>query len=132
MEGNRINVLVVDDEEDLCWVIEKSLNPAEFAVSSAITGQKALTLLAKKFFKVALVDIKIPDMDGFSLAALIRERSPGTSIILLSGFYYQEDRTIVEGIKNNLFFGFIAKPFILTEVRRLLYQAVSNTEMKYD
>ena len=127
MENNKKNhVLVVDDEEDLCWVIEKSLRPAGFSVNRALNGKDALLLLEKTFFKVAFVDVKIPDMDGFTLAALIREHSPGTRIVLISGYYYQEDRTIVDGIKDNLFFGFIAKPFNLSEVRRLLYLAISS------
>ena len=128
MESDPVYVLVVDDEEDLCWVIEQALQPGGFIVTSANSGEQALAYLAKKFYKVAFVDAKIPDMDGLSLAALIRQRSPGTSIILISGYYYQEDRTIVEGLKNNLFIGFIAKPFDLAEVRRLTRLAVESTE----
>ncbi|MDO9066198.1 MAG: response regulator, partial [Chloroflexota bacterium] len=95
---------------------------------SANSGKQALAYLAKKFYKVALVDAKIPDMDGLSLAALIHQRSPLTNIILISGYYYQEDSAIVEGLKNNLFIGFIAKPFDLNEVRRLTRQVVASTE----
>jgi len=128
MEYETVHVLVVDDEEDLCWMIEKALRPAGFAVKSANSGEQALKYLVEKTYQVAFVDAKIPDMDGLSLAALIRQRSPRTSIILISGFYYSEDETIVEGLKNNLFIGFIAKPFDLNEVRRLTRQAVESTE----
>ena len=128
MEFETIHVLVVDDEEDLCWVIERALRPAGFVVKSANSGRKALEYLAQENYKVAFVDAKIPDMDGLILAALIRQRSPRTSIILISGFYYQEDSTIIEGLKNNLFIGFIAKPFDLNEIRRLTRLAVESTE----
>jgi len=128
MEYETVHVLVVDDEEALCWVIKKALRPAGFAVKSANSGGQALAYLAKNNYKVAFVDAKIPDMDGLSLAALIRQRSPGTKIILISGYYSQEDKTIVEGLKNNLFIGFIAKPFDLNEIRRLTRQAVESTE----
>jgi len=128
MEYETVHVLVVDDEEDLCWMIEKALRPAGFAVKSANSGEQALKYLVEKTYQVAFVDAKIPDMDGLSLAALIRQRSPRTSIILISGFYYSEDEAIVEGLKNNLFIGFIAKPFDLNEVRRLTRQAVESTE----
>ena len=127
MECETVHVLVVDDEEDLCWVIKKVLRPAGFAVKSANSGSQALAFLAQNNFKVAFVDAKIPDMDGLSLIALIHQHSPGTSIILISGYYYQEDKTIVEGLKNNLFIGFIAKPFDLNEIRRLTRQAVEST-----
>jgi DNA-binding NtrC family response regulator len=128
MEHETVQVLVVDDEEDLCWVIKKALRPAGFIVRSANSGEQALAYLAQINYRVAFVDAKIPEMDGLSLAALIRQRSPRTSIILISGYYYQEDQTIVEGLKNNLFMGFIAKPFDLDEVRRLTRQVVESTE----
>ena len=128
MGDKTVNILVVDDEEDLCWMIKKALRPAGFAVKSANSGSQAFVYLAKIKFKVALVDAKIPDIDGLNLAALIRQRSPGTRIILISGYYYQEDKIIVEGLKNNLFIGFIAKPFDLIEIRRLTRQAVDSTE----
>jgi len=128
MEDETVQVLVVDDEEDLCWVIEQALQPAGFIVTSANSGAQALASLAKHFYKVAFVDAKIPDMDGLSLADLIRQRSPRTRIILISGYYYQEDSAIAEGLKNNLFIGFIAKPFDLNEVRRLTRQAVASTQ----
>jgi len=109
-------------------VIENALRPIGFIVNSVNNGGQALTLLAKKEYAVAFVDAKIPDMDGLSLAALIRQRNPLTNILLISGFYYQEDKTIVEGLKNNLFVSFIAKPFDLNEVRRLTRQVVESTE----
>jgi DNA-binding NtrC family response regulator len=130
MQDEKVQILVVDDEEDLCWVIKNALRPAGYAVKSANSGTQALAYLSKKNYKVAFVDAKIPDMDGLHLAALIRQRSPRTNIILISGYYYQEDKTIVEGLKNNLFMGFIAKPFDLNEIRRLTRQAIELTESK--
>jgi len=132
MDYPPVYILVVDDEEDLCWMIEKALHPAGFSVNSANSGKKALAYLANKNYRVAFVDAKIPDMDGLNLAGLIRQRSPLTSVILISGYYYQEDKTIVEGLNNNLFSGFIAKPFDLNEVRRLTCHAVKLTEMMTD
>ncbi|MDP2966528.1 MAG: response regulator [Pelolinea sp.] len=128
MEYEMFYVLVVDDEEDLCWVIRKALRPAGFAVKSANSGRQALAYLAKNNYKVAFVDVKISDMDGFTLATLIHQHSPCTSIILISGYYYQEDKNIVEGLKNNLF-SFIAKPFDLDDIRRLTRQAVESTNI---
>ena len=130
MENKTVNILVVDDEEDLCWMIKKTLRMAGFTVKSANSGSQALVNLAQKNYRVAFVDAKIPDMDGLRLAAFIRQRSPQTSIILISGYYYPEDKTIVDGINRNLFDSFIAKPFDLNEVRRLTRRAVDESEKR--
>ncbi len=125
----KVHVLVVDDEPDLCWAITQALRPLAYIVKSATSAAQALTYLSQHTYKVAFVDVKIQDMDGLKLASLIRQRSPATRIILISGFYYQEDSAIIEGLKNNLFTSFLAKPFNLAEVRSLAQQAVSFGEL---
>ncbi len=125
----KVHVLVVDDEPDLCWAITQALRPLAYIVKSATSAAQALIYLSQHTYKVAFVDVKIQDMDGLKLASLIRQRSPATRIILISGFYYQEDSAIIEGLKNNLFTSFLAKPFNLAEVRSLAQQAVSFGEL---
>jgi CheY-like chemotaxis protein len=72
------------------------------------------------------VDAKLLDIDGLDLAAWIRQNCPQTAVVMVSGYFYPEDRTIVEGLKRGLFVGFIAKPFDLFEVRRMARQAVDR------
>jgi CheY-like chemotaxis protein len=72
------------------------------------------------------VDAKLPDLDGLDLAAKIRQMSPHTAIVLISDYFYEEDRTIAEGLQKDLFIGFVAKPFDLQEVRRMARQAVER------
>ena len=119
------HILIIDDEEDLCWALENVLRSEEFPVTSFKNGKEALACMGEHFFEVAFVDAKLPDLDGLTLAAMIREQSLHTSIILISGFYYQEDRAIIEGIDNNLFNLFLAKPFDLKDIRLLAHQAVA-------
>ena len=117
-------ILIVDDEPDMCWTLENILRHAGYAVTTTTTGAEALELFAAEPYNVAFVDAKLPDLDGLELAALIRQRSPRTSIVLISGYYYQEDRAINEGLEKNLFVGFISKPFDLEEVRLMARRAV--------
>ncbi len=118
-------VLIVDDEPDLCWALENILRPAGYAVTSTTKGVEALELLARDPYAAAFVDAKLPDVDGLELAALIRQRSPHTAIVLISGYFYQEDTSVTEGMQNDLFIGFISKPFDLEEVRLMAHRAVS-------
>lgn len=97
---------------------------------TATNGIEALELLADGRFAVAFVDAKLPDMDGLELAALICQRSPHTVVVLISGYYYPEDKAIKEGLEKKLFFSYIAKPFELEEIRQAALRAIEIDKWK--
>lgn len=128
MEREPPRILLVDDEPDMCWALENILRCAGYVMTTTTSGAQALEMLAEKPYAVAIVDAKLPDLDGLELAALIRQRSPHTAIILISGYFYEEDRAISEGLEKGLFIGFLAKPFDLKGVRHMVHQAVERTK----
>jgi CheY-like chemotaxis protein len=121
-------ILVVDDEPDMCWALENILRPVGYRVITATTGTEALDRLVahEQPYAAAFIDAKLPDLDGLEVAALIRKESPHTAVFLISGYYYKEDSTVIEGLKNNLFVGFVSKPFDLKEVRRMAHRATEH------
>jgi len=127
MRRDLPRILIVDDEPDMCWALENILRPAGFRVTTTTSGAEALALLAGEPYAAAFVDVKLPDLDGLELAALIRQRNPHTAIVLISGYYYQEDKIITERLQDEHFLGFVSKPFDLEEVRLLARQAVEQT-----
>jgi len=124
--GKLPRILLVDDEPDMGWALEKILRPAGYAVTTTMSGKEALELVAEEAYAVAFVDAKLPDLDGLELAALIRQQCPHTAVVLISGYFYQEDGDISEGLQQGLFFGFVAKPFLLGEVRLMARQAIER------
>ena len=125
-------ILVVDDEPDVCWALENILSPAGYAVTTTTQGVEALDLLARQPYAVAFVDAKLPDLDGLELAGLIRQRSPHTAVVLISGYYYREDSMVMDGLAKNLYVGFLSKPFQISEVLSLAYQAARRTGKEKD
>ena len=119
-------ILVVDDETDMCWALENIMRLVGYTVTTATRGEKALKLMAEEPYAAAFVDIMLPDMDGLRLADAIRQRYPRTGIVLISGYFYQEDASITEGLEQGLFVGFLAKPFELEQVRHLARKAVEH------
>jgi len=105
--------------------LENTLRPTGYAVTTTMTGAEALELLTEEPYAAAFVDVKLPDLDGLELAALIHQQSQHTAIVLISGYFYQEDKIINEGLEKGLFIGFIAKPFNLEEVRLMARQAMA-------
>ena len=124
MERRLARILIVDDEPDVCWTLENLLRPEGYVVTTTATGTEALALLARESYAVAFVDAKLSDRDGLALAALIRRRSPHTAIVLISGYFYQEDRSVTEGLQRSLFVDFIPKPFNLEEIRSVTREAL--------
>lgn len=119
-------ILVVDDEADMCWALENILSPDGYAVTATTSGVDALKLIAEENYLVAFVDAKLPDLDGLELSLLIRQISPSTVVILMSGFFYREDIAIIQGLQNNIFTGFIAKPFNVEEIRLIARRVIER------
>ncbi|OGO05780.1 MAG: hypothetical protein A2Y73_07405 [Chloroflexi bacterium RBG_13_56_8] len=121
-------ILIVDDEPDMCWALKSALQIYNYSVATATRGTEGLELITTERFAVAFVDAKLPDLDGLELAALIRQKSPQTAVILISGYFYPEDGVISRGLKKGLLFGFLAKPLELGEVRAIARRAVEAGE----
>jgi DNA-binding NtrC family response regulator len=79
-------VLVVDDEESILITMKAVLEQANYAVATASTGAVAAHLLQEAMFDVALVDLRLDDMDGLEIMALLRQHSPDTVPIVLTGY----------------------------------------------
>ena len=84
-EGHVCQVLVVDDDENVRETLSWVLAGMEFGVMTARDGKEALNLFQKHDFEIVLTDLNMPNMDGMALAGHIKEWSPQTPIILISG-----------------------------------------------
>ena len=83
-----VNILVVDDMPEKIMAIEATLGELGQNIVKAYSGREALRCLLKDDFAVILLDVNMPEMDGFETAALIRERkrSEHTPIIFVTAF----------------------------------------------
>ena len=73
---------------------------------------------------LGFVDAQLPHMEGTSLAASIRASRPGLSLILISGYFYEDDDGVRECIAEALFWGFISKPFQAPDIRKAVAMAL--------
>ena len=126
------NILVIDDEPDMLWVLESVLRSRNFKVSTASTGAIALDLAVQTEFEVVFLDAKVPDMEGVEIAHLIKLSHPYTKIIMISGYYYEHDDKIQEALKTGLIVHFIPKPFSNAAVLKALNSARSVPEPQAD
>lgn len=109
-------LLIVDDEPDMCWVLEHILNKNGFNTKKALSGIKALDLMKQHRFFLAFVDVKLPDVDGLDLARQMRELEPSMAVVLVSGYFYRDDVAIQQALSQGLINSFISKPFQQEEI----------------
>jgi len=83
--ARAVRLLLVDDEEEYVQSLAKALRRRGMDVSTASSGTEALARLTRQVVDVAVLDVRMPGMDGVDLLARIREQYPHTEVILLTG-----------------------------------------------
>lgn len=81
----KIRLLLVDDEVGYLEVLNKRLTKRGLAVSTASSGSEAILALRKNQFDVAVLDLKMGDMDGIEVLKIFKKMDPELSVIMLTG-----------------------------------------------
>lgn len=125
---DKLNVLVVDDEKLMCDILTMSLQRLGYAVTTASNGLDALDLFESQEFDLLLLDVMMPDMDGFDVCIEVRKRSD-VPIIMLTALSRPDD--IVRGLEAGAD-NYITKPFTFKEVeariKAILRRTVQSAE----
>ena len=96
--GALINILIVDDEPKNLTVLETLLQDPGYRLVRAESGAQALLALIEEEFALLILDIRMPDMTGFELAHMIKQRKRTASVpIIFLTAYYNEDQHVLEG-----------------------------------
>ena len=112
--------LIVDDEPEMCWVLEHLLKQNGYNCLKALSGQEAMAIAETIRFRMVFLDAKLPDIEGLELARQIRRRLPGIHIVMISGYFYRDDETIKRALSSGLIRHFISKPFNHEEILRVV------------
>lgn len=108
------NILVIDDEVAVNNNIRKILAKKGYHVDQAVTKAEAMERIEKRVYKLVLLDLKIPGVKGLELLERIKDRSPETKVIMITG--YASIETAVEAARMGAM-DYIPKPFTPDELR---------------
>lgn len=113
-EDGQVKVLLVEDEPNIAFNLEFNLAAEGFQVVVAATGKAAIEAYRRAGpFALVILDIMLPEMDGFAVAKEIRREDPVTGILFLSAMASESD--ILTGLKIGAD-DYITKPFSLAEL----------------
>ncbi|MBN1849333.1 MAG: response regulator [Deltaproteobacteria bacterium] len=114
-------ILVVDDDESIQDVVAGFLEVMGFDVVLAGNGIEALAVFIGNSFDMVLTDLRMPAMDGLSLAGHIKKRSPSTPVILLTG---SDREDVLKKVEGGPFCSVIFKPFKMLEFQKMVRGAL--------
>ncbi|AZR01112.1 response regulator transcription factor [Trueperella pyogenes] len=117
-------ILVVDDEPTIRELLSASLRFAGFEVATAENGTQALTVERKFLADIVVLDIMLPDMDGFEVLSKLREREPELPVLFLTAKDDVQDR--VHGLEVGAD-DYVTKPFSLEEVVARIHAILRRT-----
>lgn len=119
------NILVIDDDTDICMLLNRYLSKNEFQVTTAHTGKAALECIVNQVPDIVLCDFRLEDMNGSELLEKIKQINSKIPVIIMTG--YSDVRTAVNIMKLGAF-DYVTKPLLPEEILHTLNRALSETK----
>jgi len=128
--GETVRILVVDDDQSVRKVLTTILEDEGYAVKSVGTAKKAIERARRKFYNLALIDIRLPDMEGIELLTKMRDTTPKMRKIIITG--YPTLQNAVEAVNRGAD-AYILKPFDMENVLKTIEEELrkQHEEKKY-
>jgi DNA-binding NtrC family response regulator len=123
MSASEPRVLIVDDEVDICQNLSDILLDIGYRADTAHDGPTALDLMRRMRYDVALLDLRMPGMDGLTLYREIKQRHPGTVAIIVTA--YASSTTAEEALAAGAW-KIVAKPIHFPQLLHLVDEALGQ------
>ena len=124
--SSPIGILIVDDDEITCNLLEEVLSKEGYVVDKALNGREAIDKGENKPYDVVLTDIRMIDVDGMEVLRAYRQKSPDSIIIMMTAFGSIE--TAIGAIKEGAY-DYVSKPFKLDEIKLTIRRALEQKRL---
>ena len=118
-----VKILIVDDDESIRKVLKAILEEKGYRVDTADSGKKAIEKTEKAFYNLALIDIRLPDIEGVKLLSKIKETTPKMRKVIITG--YPSLQNAVEAVNKGAD-AYIIKPLNIDEVLALIEEQLKK------
>jgi DNA-binding NtrC family response regulator len=123
--GDRARILVVDDDESIRKVLAAILEAEGYIVDVAKNGREAIKKSKIKFYNLALIDIRLPDMEGTNLLTKMKDTTPKMRKIIITG--YPSVQNAIEAVNRGAD-AYILKPFDMEKVFETIKEQLKKQE----
>jgi DNA-binding NtrC family response regulator len=115
--GEHARIIIVDDDEGIRETLAAILQEEGYQVDTAESGREAIVKTNAKFYNLALIDIRLPDIEGIDLLKEIKETVPRIRKIIITG--YPTLQNAIEAV-NSRADAYVLKPFDMEKVLKLI------------
>jgi len=128
--GEPARILIVDDDESIREVLTSILTDEGYIVEAVDTGEKAVKATHEKFYNLALIDIRLPDMEGTKLLTKLKDTVPKMRKIIITG--YPTLQNAIEAVNKGAD-AYIIKPIDMEETLKVIREQLQKQaeEKKY-
>jgi two-component system OmpR family response regulator len=126
MKHHNINILVIDDDKDICDSLKKVLALDGYKVKTISTPKTVLRELGKNTYHLIILDLKMPEISGENLLKEIRKIDDDIAVIILTA--YPSVDSAVQALQNQVF-DYIKKPFKNNELRDKVRSALKSKSL---
>jgi len=123
--GEAARILVIDDDENIRKVLETILEDEGYIVETAETAKKGIEESEKAFYNLALIDVRLPDMEGIELLSKLRSTKPKMRKIIITG--YPTLQNAVAAVNKGAD-AYVMKPFEVDKILQTIREQLKKQE----
>ena len=116
-------ILIIDDQESIRKSLKLALEREGYLVDTAENGREAIRKSKEEFYNMALVDLRLPDMDGIELLTKMRETVPKMVRIVITGYPSLENA--IEAVNRGAD-GYVVKPYTMEDLLRKIKEQLQK------
>jgi len=127
LSQSDFKILFVDDEREILNIVEQYLTGHGYSVTVTSNGTRALELARDKVFDIIFTDLKMPDIGGLDILRSVKERSPETEVIILTG--YASVDSAVKALKLGSY-DYLQKPIEFERLKILIDRIIEKQTLR--
>ncbi len=121
------NIVIADDDQEIRSLLAKSIEDKGYLVFSAANGKEAVEIAKNNSIDLAVLDLKMPEMDGITALKLIKEIDRNIEILIITG--YGDLQNLRKLIVKEEVFDYLLKPFTLNDIKDNIKRALQRREL---
>jgi len=125
--ASSARILIVDDEKMMCDSLHYLLNREPYEVFKAYKGEQAIRMFSEEIYDLILLDVVLPDMDGYRVMDALSRRNSETLIIIMTGYATMD--SAIDAIRRGAY-DYLRKPFDHQELLRTIENALNHKRLK--